>query len=167
MSWVDILGVSLSALSGLMLVGLIAHSLRRRPVDRSWPGRRSPRARAGRNASVRRVLARWAWPAILLTSFLVGLYGVPLRRVVHSGPPDGGSRITRVRHGVERPADQRQYTVRAPFYLQQRTDEQRPGEGWTTTEQYSFLQLPWLFLGTSIAYVAFCAWVSRPGSRRS
>lgn len=166
MSWVDILGVILSALSGLMLVGLIVHSLRRRPVGRAWPGGSSPRARAGRNASVRRVLTRLAWPAILLTSFLVGLNGVPLRHVVHSGAPDGGSGVTRLRDGLERPVDQRRYTVRAPFYLRQRTDEQGPGGGWTTTERSSVLQLPWLFLGTSIAYVAFCAWSWRAGTRR-
>lgn len=155
MTWVDFTGVTLSGLAVVMLIGLLTHSL-----SRSSP---NPQGRAVRG--FRRILARWAWPAVLSAAFLLGLFGVPLRRVADSIPPGGQPESSSVGHRVEHPADQRRYTVRAPFYRRERRDEERPGGGWRTTERYSVLQLPWFFLGTSTAYLLFVVRGSRRATR--
>lgn len=148
MSWIDIAGIALSALAALTLVGLIAHSL-----TTHWLGARGS-TRAGPRAGV---MARWTWPAVLAISFFVGFYGLPLRRVVHLTSASSGTirQTTEARDEAGRPVDRRLYTVRAPFYVHQRTDEHPPGAPWRTTERVSVLQLPWLFLGVSAAYLLF------------
>jgi hypothetical protein len=64
MNWIDAAGISLSVLAILILVWMIADA-------RRLPG-------AGSQKAGPAVSARWVWPAILVSSFLGGLLGVPI-----------------------------------------------------------------------------------------
>jgi hypothetical protein len=146
MSWIDVAGITLSAAAALMCVGLVAHSFSTRTLNRGG------RSEAG---SYRGAIARWAWPVILSLSFFVGFYGLPLRRVIHSAPPTDSLPQATQTSETRRQVDQRLYTLRAPFYVRQRTDEQLTDAEWHTTERVSVLQLPWIFLGVSSIYLLF------------
>ena len=145
MSWIDVAGITLSSLTALAFTGLLIHSLWTHALGR-------PATRAGPR---RRHLLRWAWPVVLASAFFVGFYGAPLRRVVHY--PPGGAAVVggSVPSASLRPVDQRLFILRAPFYLRQRTEERPPGAEWRTTEQFSVLQLPWVFLCAAVAYLLF------------
>lgn len=146
MSWIDIAGITLSALTALVCVGLVTHSLATHTMKRRGPSDAGSRGGA---------IMRWAWPAILAISFFVGFYGIPLRRVMHSAPPTDTVRGATQTAETGRKVDQRFYTLRAPFYVRQRTDEQLRDDQWRTTERLSVLQLPWPFLGVSAIYLLF------------
>ena len=148
MSWIDYVGIALSALTAIAFIGLLAHS-----VTTHLPGRSS-----GGKASRQRPLGRWAWTALLAMSFFVGFYGVPLRRVFQSAESEHGVVTAELRDHSGRPADSRSYVIRAPFYVRQRTDERSAGGAWRTTERQSVLQLPWAFLCVSAAYLVLAGW---------
>ena len=102
MSWIDAAGISLSVLAVLLLVWMIADA-------RRLPGAGSPDA--GRASA-----ARWVWPAILVSSFLGGLFGVPI-----GGSPE--IRREAAASSYQQPVDTRWSTLRTPFYLAVRKEE--------------------------------------------
>ncbi len=125
MSWIDVLGVSLSVLAALLFVLLLT----------DWRRRTK---RGGR-------LVRWVWPALLTASFLGGLYGTPIRTLTKS-------ELAVTERAV--PAETRRSTVRMPFYVLTRTEERFPFGAWTLRETSKRLQLPWILLLGSGIYVA-------------
>ena len=125
MSWIDVLGVSLSVLAALLFVLLL--------ID--W------RRRTGRGGR----LVRWVWPALLTASFLGGLYGPPIRTLTQTEPA-----VTE--HAL--PVETRRSTMRMPFYVLTRTEGRSPFGAWTLQETSKRLQLPWILLLGSGIYVA-------------
>ncbi|MCK5411113.1 MAG: hypothetical protein KAJ67_03400 [Gemmatimonadetes bacterium] len=135
MSWIDVLGVSLSVLAALLFVLLLT----------DW------RRRTGRGGR----LVRWVWPPLLTASFLGGLYGTPIRTLTNSEPAVAEYAV---------PAETRRSTVRMPFYVLTRTEERPPFGAWTLRETTKRLQLPWILLLGSGIYVT-AARVRRCGLR--
>ena len=125
MSWIDVLGVSLSVLAALLFVLLLM----------DW------RRRTGRGGR----LVRWVWPALLTASFLGGLYGTPIRTLTQTEPA-----VTE--HAL--PVETRRSTMRMPFYVLTRTEERSPFGAWTLQETSKRLQLPWILLLGSGLHVA-------------
>jgi hypothetical protein len=134
MNWIDAAGISLSVLAILILVWMIADA-------RRLPG-------AGSQKAGPAVSARWVWPAILVSSFLGGLLGVPI-----GGSPEipGESEAS----SYQRPVDTRWSTLRTPFYLAVRKEERSARGAWQVEARDASLQLPWTFLLGCLAYLFF------------
>ena len=141
MSWIDAVGISLSVLAVLLLVWLISDARRLAGVGSSTTGAGSA--------------ARWVWPAFLVSSFLGGLFGVPI-----GGSPE--ILETADASSYHRPVDTRWSTLRTPFYLAVRREERSARGVWQVEARDASLQLPWIFLLTCLAYL-----VSRRGRMRS
>lgn len=134
MSWIDAAGISLSVLAVLLLVWMIADA-------RRLAGAGSPNAGPGS-------AARWVWPAILVSSFLGGLFGVPI----------GGSPEIREKadaSSYQQPVDTRWSTLRTPFYLAVRKETRSARGVWQIEARDASLQLPWIFLLGCLAYLFF------------
>jgi hypothetical protein len=134
MSWIDAAGISLSVLAVFLLVWMIADA-------RRLPGAGSPDA--GRASA-----ARWIWPAILVSSFLGGLFGVPI-----GGSPE--IRVEAAASSYQQPVDTRWSTLRTPFYLAVRKEERSERGAWQAVARDASLQLPWAFLLGCLAYLFF------------
>lgn len=139
MSWIDVVGISLSALAVVALIGMIADA------------RRASRVRAPGAGPVR----RWIWPVALVASFLGGLFGVPI-----AGQP--AEREEAEGSSYQRPVDTRWSTLRAPFYLVVRKEERFERGAWRVEARNSILQMPSTFLVGCLAYLLF----RRGGTRR-
>lgn len=132
MSWIDAAGISLSVLAVLLLVWMISDARRLAGVG-------GPTVGAGS-------AARLVWPAILVSSFLGGLFGVPI---------GGGPEIleTADASSYHQPVDTRWSTLRAPFYLAVRKEERSARGVWQVEARDASLQLPWIFLLACLGYL--------------
>jgi hypothetical protein len=134
MSWIDAAGIFLSVLAVLVLIWMIADA------RRLW-GAGSPNAGPA-------PAARWVWPAILVVSFLGGLFGVPI-----GGSPE--IREEADASSYQQPVDTRWSTLRTPFYLAVRKEERSARGAWQVEARDASLQLPWTFLLGCLAYLFF------------
>jgi hypothetical protein len=134
MTLVDAAGMSLSVLSVMSLVWMLADARRLSSREAPHPGR------AG--------AARWIWPVVLLASFLGGLFGVPI-----GGGPESQEQVSA--HAYQRPVDTRLSTLRTPFYLAVRQEERSARGTWQVEARNASLQLPVTFLLACLAYLLF------------
>ncbi len=141
MSWIDAAGISLSVLAFVILVWMIADA-------RRLSGAGSPEAGP-------RSAARWAWPLILVSSFLGGLFGVPI-----GGSPEIPGKADE--SSYQQPVDTRWSTLRTPFYLAVRKEERSARGAWQIEARDASLQLPWTFLLGCLAYLLFRRGRTRP-----